>query len=58
MLGDTPYDIEAATGAGVGIVALESGGWSREDLRGALAVYKDATDLLTHYTTSPFADRA
>jgi HAD superfamily hydrolase (TIGR01509 family) len=58
MLGDTPYDIEAATGAGVGIVALESGGWSREDLRGALAVYKDATDLLAHYATSPFADRA
>ena len=58
MLGDTPYDIEAATGAGVRVVAFESGGWSREDLGGALAVYKDATDLLAHYDTSPFADRA
>ena len=58
MLGDTPYDIESATGAGVKIVALESGGWSPEDLSGALAVYKDATDLLAHYDSSPFADRA
>jgi len=58
MLGDTPYDIESATGAGVKIVALESGGWSREDLSGALAVYKDATDLLAHYDSSPFAARA
>jgi phosphoglycolate phosphatase-like HAD superfamily hydrolase len=58
MLGDTPYDIEAATGAGVRIVGLESGGWSREDLGRAVAVYKDATDLLAHYATSPFADRA
>jgi len=58
MLGDTPYDIEAATGAGVRIVAFESGGWSRKDLGGAIAVYKDATDLLAHYDMSPFADRA
>jgi HAD superfamily hydrolase (TIGR01509 family) len=58
MLGDTPYDIESATGAGVKIVALESGGWSREDLSGALAVYRDATDLLAHYDSSPFAARA
>jgi len=57
MLGDTPYDIEAATGAGVRIVAFESGGWPREELAGAIAVYKDATDLLAHYDTSPFADR-
>jgi phosphoglycolate phosphatase-like HAD superfamily hydrolase len=57
MLGDTPYDIEAATGAGVRIVAFESGGWRREDLAGAIAVYKDATDLLAHYDTSLFADR-
>jgi phosphoglycolate phosphatase-like HAD superfamily hydrolase len=58
MLGDTPYDIEAATGAGVRIVAFESGGWSRDELAGAIAVYKDATDLLAHYDASPFAARA
>lgn len=57
MLGDTPYDVEAATRAGVKIVALECGGWSREDLAGAAAVYKDATDLLANYEKSPFAPR-
>lgn len=54
MLGDTPYDVEAATRAGVRIVGLECGGWSREELAGAIAVYKDATDLLAHYESSPF----
>jgi HAD superfamily hydrolase (TIGR01509 family) len=58
MLGDTPYDIQAATGAGVRVVAFESGGWSRDELAGAIAVYKDATDLLAHYDTSPFSARA
>jgi phosphoglycolate phosphatase-like HAD superfamily hydrolase len=58
MLGDTPYDISAATGASVAVVAFESGGWSRDELSGAIAVYKDATDLLAHYETSPFAARA
>lgn len=55
MLGDTPYDVEAATQAGVRIVGLECGGWSREELAGAIAVYKDATDLLAHYDGSVFA---
>jgi HAD superfamily hydrolase (TIGR01509 family) len=58
MLGDTPYDIEAATRAGVRIVGFESGGWSRDDLGGAASVYKDATELLARYDTSPFAARA
>ena len=55
MLGDTPYDVEAATRAGVRIVGLECGGWSGEELAGAIAVYKDATDLLAHYDSSVFA---
>src|SRR5688572_20983095 len=37
MLGDTPYDVEAATRAGVRIVGLRCGGWSDDALRGALA---------------------
>ena len=41
----------------VQIVALECGGWGREDLKGALAVYRDATELLAHYERSPFASR-
>ncbi|HYJ80259.1 MAG TPA: HAD family hydrolase, partial [Longimicrobiaceae bacterium] len=55
MLGDTPYDIEAASRAGVGCVALRCGGWwSDEDLAGATAVYDDPADLLARYEDSPF----
>src|SRR5207248_8885431 len=55
MLGDTPYDLEAATRAGVGLIALRSGGWSEDELSGALAVYQDPADLLARYDTSPLA---
>ena len=55
MLGDTPYDVEAALRAGIEIVALECGGWSREELAGATEVFRDLTDLLVHYDASPFA---
>jgi phosphoglycolate phosphatase-like HAD superfamily hydrolase len=54
MLGDTPYDVEAATRARVPAVALRCGGWTDEGLRGALAVYDDPADLLAHYDDSPF----
>jgi HAD superfamily hydrolase (TIGR01509 family) len=54
MLGDTPYDIEAAAKAGVGVVALRSGGWDDAGLRGALAVYDSPADLLSHFEESPF----
>ncbi len=53
MLGDTPYDIGAATRAGVSIIALRCGGWDTEDLRGAVAVYDNPADLLGGYTSSP-----
>ena len=55
MLGDTPYDLEAAARAGVRSVALESGGWGIADLTNAQAVYKDAADLLARFDHSPFA---
>jgi phosphoglycolate phosphatase-like HAD superfamily hydrolase len=29
MLGDTPYDVIAAKRAGIEIVGVESGGWTR-----------------------------
>lgn len=58
MLGDTPYDLEAASHADVGFVGLESGGWRAGDLAGALAVYADAADLLARYDESPFARMA
>ena len=55
MLGDTPYDIEAARRAGVDTVALRSGGWDDRGLAGAIAIYDDPADLLAHFTSSPFA---
>ena len=55
MLGDTPYDVEAATRAGVAVVALRGGGWQDEELRGAVAIYDDPADLLARYAGSAFA---
>jgi HAD superfamily hydrolase (TIGR01509 family) len=55
MVGDTPYDIEAAGKAGVRTVAFRSGGWTDEGLRGAIAVYAGPWDLLDRFDGSPFA---
>lgn len=55
MLGDTPYDVEAAGRAGVRIVGVRCGGWGDKDLSGAAAVYDDPAHLLTEYDRSPFA---
>lgn len=47
MIGDTPYDIEAAGRAGVATIALRCGGhWSDDDLRGAVAIVDDPARLL------------
>ncbi|GAC1388320.1 MAG: HAD family hydrolase [Ktedonobacteraceae bacterium] len=56
MLGDTPYDIEAAAKAGIKSIGLRSGGWDDKDLSQAIAIYTDTADLLTHYNTSPLAN--
>jgi HAD superfamily hydrolase (TIGR01509 family) len=52
MIGDTPYDIEAAARAGVRAIAFRSGGWSDEALRGAVEIYDGPADLLASYATS------
>ena len=57
MLGDTPYDVEAAARAGIKTIGLRSGGWQDADLRGAEAVYADPADLLARYDSSPLAKR-
>lgn len=53
MIGDTPYDVEASTRAGVAIIGVRTGGWDDDDLRGAIAVYDDPGDLLAHYDETP-----
>nr|WP_276510217.1 HAD family hydrolase [Longimicrobium terrae] len=55
MLGDTPYDIEAANKAGVRCIALTCGGWREDELKDAVAVYRDPADLLARFDESPFA---
>lgn len=55
MLGDTPYDIEAAARAGVPAIALRCGGWTDDGLHGAVAIYDHPADLLAHFEDSPLA---
>ncbi|MGE5600052.1 MAG: HAD family hydrolase [Pseudomonadota bacterium] len=55
MIGDTPYDVEAALRAGIRVVGVECGGWRSEDLQGAVEVYDGPDDLLKHYDASVFA---
>lgn len=49
MIGDTPYDVEAARRARLPIIAVRSGGWGEAELEGAALVYDDVADLLDHY---------
>ncbi len=57
MIGDTPYDIEAAARAGVPCIGVRSGGWSDDGLAGAAAVYRDVAELLAHLPDSPIGRR-
>ena len=56
LLGDTPYDVEAAAKAGVRAVAVRSGGHPDAALARAVAIYDDAADLLAHFESSPFSN--
>ncbi|WP_166037431.1 HAD family hydrolase [Sphingosinicella sp. YJ22] len=55
VVGDTPYDVLAAKRAGLECIALLSGGFSDEELRaaGAVAIYRDAADLLDNWDELP-----
>jgi HAD superfamily hydrolase (TIGR01509 family) len=52
MIGDTPYDVEAAQRAGVRIIAVECGGWSADELSGAGEVWADPAELLRNWDRS------
>ncbi|HEU0035091.1 MAG TPA: HAD family hydrolase [Kofleriaceae bacterium] len=49
MIGDTPYDVEAARGANVDIIGVTTGGWSQESLAGAIEVYAGPAGLLANW---------
>jgi HAD superfamily hydrolase (TIGR01509 family) len=54
-VGDSVWDIKAARAAGIGCIAVESGGFSRHELSeaGAIFVYRDVKELLAQLRTSP-----
>jgi HAD superfamily hydrolase (TIGR01509 family) len=55
VVGDTPYDAQAAAKAGLPTVGLLSGGFSKDDLlaAGCIAIYDDPKALLANYERSP-----
>ena len=55
VVGDTPYDAEAAAKAKLRTIGLMCGGWNERDLRraGCIAIYPDVAGLLAHYDDSP-----
>ncbi|MGB9182201.1 MAG: HAD family hydrolase [Pyrinomonadaceae bacterium] len=54
VIGDTPYDAEAAGKIKLRTIGLLCGGFPEEELRaaGCLAIYEDPSDLLAHYEES------
>ena len=58
VIGDTPYDAEAAGKAGLRTIGVRCGGWPGDKLEdaGCIAVYDDPADLLTHYDSSFLAE--
>ena len=55
VVGDSPYDAEAARKAGIRVVGLLSGGFDESDRRtaGCSAIYQDPQDLLRNFDQSP-----
>ena len=53
-IGDSVWDIQAARAAGIGCLAVETGGFSQHELSeaGALHVYRDVQELLDQFWTS------
>jgi HAD superfamily hydrolase (TIGR01549 family) len=57
VVGDTPYDAEAAAKANLQTIGLLCGVWNEKHLRqaGCVAIYKNPADLLARYDKSPLA---
>jgi HAD superfamily hydrolase (TIGR01509 family) len=55
VIGDTPYDAEAAKKAGLATVGVLCGGFPEADLgaAGCIAIFKDPQDLLDGFDRSP-----
>ena len=55
VVGDTPYDIEAAAKCGVATIAVRSGGFDEAALRDAVVRYDDVEAILAGFDRSPLA---
>ncbi len=57
VIGDTPYDAEAAGKAGLRTIGVLCGGFPEDSLlqAGCIAIYQGPTDLLARYDHSPLA---
>jgi membrane protein len=57
VIGDTPYDVEAAAKCRIGAIAVRSGKFSDQALRdaGVLVLYDDVAALLADYDASPLS---
>ena len=56
-IGDSVWDIQAARAAGIGCIAVETGGFSQHELSeaGALHVYQDVQEMFDQFWTTPLA---
>jgi HAD superfamily hydrolase (TIGR01549 family) len=57
MVGDTTWDVEAATKAGIPTIGVMTGGWWRRELEdaGAVAVFESVVDLRDRLDETPLA---
>jgi HAD superfamily hydrolase (TIGR01509 family) len=57
VIGDTPYDAEAARKAGIKSIGVLTGGFAEQALKdaGCIAVYDGPEDILKNYDASPLA---
>lgn len=57
VIGDSPYDMEAASKLGIPAIAVRSGGFDDRTLTnaGAVALFDHPADLLARYDVSPLA---
>lgn len=55
MVGDTPWDVQAASKAGIETVCVLTGGWSKQELReaGAVAVFESVEELRKRLDETP-----
>ena len=55
MIGDTPYDLAAARNAGVPLIGVLCGGWTKINLAGAREIYGGPREIVSNFERSMLA---